>query len=301
MPEDTMKRDQFQPTHHPDDEQLIDYLHKRLEEADHERIQAHLVDCNRCLAAFKDAGDFFEPYRDNEPMITEDLTLEWKTFWNRIKADNITTAPPPERPRLGFMLKPALSIVLAFLLITIGAGVWAIQQRRANRQLASQLEVEKQRTTQLESEQQNLAERTKELEQENSILLERSRRVEQTHQPRRADLKQPEINTPIYDLYPKGFVRRSANDGQINRIKVPPAARSITLLLNSEGIRIFPRYGVEIRDGSRAVWRGNGLERGSYGNFSITLDPAFLGKGTFGLKLYGPASEQLAEYLLRIE
>jgi hypothetical protein len=305
-----MKRDQFQDgsPHHPADEQLIDYLAKRLDEADRQSIQAHLVECDRCLAAFKEVGDFFEPQRDNEPMITEDIELEWRTFWNRIKDNDEATAAsdqaenqPPQRRRLGFWLNPAVSIALAVLVVAIAVGMWAIQQRRANRQLARQLEVEQLRTTQLEIEQQNLADRTKELEQENSILLERSRSVEQSQPSRRADLKPPEINAPIYDLYPRGFVRRSENEGEVNRIKVPPAAKSITLILNSEGIKVFPSYKIEIRDGNRAAWRGSGLERGSYGNFSITLDPAFLGKGTFKLRLYGPASEQLAEYLLRIE
>ena len=304
-----MKRDQLQDgSPHPADEQLIDYLAKRLDEADRESIQTHLVECDRCLATFKEAGDFFEPHRDNEPMITEDIELEWRTFWNRINDNEQATAAsaqaadrPPARRRLGFWLSPAVSIALAVLVAAVALGMWAFQERRANRQLARQLEVEQQRASQLEIEQQNLSDRTKELEQENSILLGRSRSVEQSHQSQRADLKPPEINAPIFDLYPRGFVTRSADGSEVNRIKVPSAAKSITLILNSEGIKVLPSYNVEIRDGSRAVWRGSGLERGSYGNFSMTLDPAFLGKGTFQLRIYGPPSQQLAEYLLRIE
>ena len=287
---------------HPSDEELVHYLGGRLDEADKDSLQNHLVECDVCLAAFRDAREFFESHRANEPMITVDIADEWKTFWNRINAEEETEHRSTEPRRSGFLLSPALAFAAAILLVTVAMGIWGIRQRQESRRLAGQLEEERQRTAQLEGEQQNVSDRAKELEQENLTLQERSRAVEQSRSSKRAELRPPELNAPIYDLYPRGFVRRSEKGSEVNRINVPPGARSMTLILNGEGVSVYPSYVVEILDGKgQLIWRGRGLKRGNYGNFTITLDPAFLGKGTLRLKLYGPESKQLAEYFIHIE
>jgi hypothetical protein len=291
----------YDSVHHPGDEQLNDYLGGRLEKTAHESIQAHLVECDDCLAAFRDVRDFFESRRDGEPIINEDIAQEWQSFWTRIQADDEKPEVLPERRPSRFRLNPAWAFVLSAILL-VAIGIWAIVVRRENRQLAEQLESLQQRTAQLEIEQQNLVARAKDLEQKNLNLEERALAVEPSRPLPPADRKRPELNAPVYELYSRAFVQRSGNEGEMNRIKVPPSARSMTLILNGEGISVYPSYGVEILDAKgQAVWRGSGLKQGSYGNFTITLDTAFLGKGAFRLKLNGPTAQELTEYLLRIE
>lgn len=65
----------------------------------------------------------------------------------------------------------------------------------------------------------------------------------------------------------------------------------------------YSSYGVEIvsRDG-KVLWRGEGLQRGSFGGFFVRVQRSFLDEGTYAIKLYGSlaqGSKLVAEYRIR--
>lgn len=118
-----------------------------------------------------------------------------------------------------------------------------------------------------------------------------------------ADLKrpQPQLNAPIYDLYPAGSIRgEGGNDLQA----VPAEARDILLILHPPGRSRFEEHGIEIVDaGGREVWRSErGLVLNPDGSFTLSLPRDFLGHR---LRLMGidpgGGRELVAEYALPVE
>jgi anti-sigma factor RsiW len=51
---------------HLDEEELVAYGRGQLEDVEAERLQSHLLRCDRCLTAFKDVVDFFGELREGE-------------------------------------------------------------------------------------------------------------------------------------------------------------------------------------------------------------------------------------------
>ena len=297
---------QYDSTHHPSDEELIKYLGGRLTESAHEGVQSHLVECAECLELFKDVRDFFEPHRENEQVISEDIRRERTAFWNRIKDEEKREDRLPDGRRRGFWASPSASLALAaMLLVALGLGGWAIMQRRQRQQLTRQLEVAQQQAAQLQTEQQKLSERAKQLEQESLDLQERIRSGAPSRGPQRVEVRKPELNAPIYDLYARDFSQRSGNKSEVNRVKLPSMAKSMVLILNGAGLASSSSYEIEIlNNNDQVIWRAKGLEKGHLGNFTLTIDRSFLGKGTYRLKLYGQAGQSprpLAEYVMQIE
>lgn len=117
------------------------------------------------------------------------------------------------------------------------------------------------------------------------------------------DLKrpQPQLNAPIYDLYPAGSTRgEGGNDVQA----VPADARTVLLILHPPGRSRFEEHGIEIVDaGGREVWRSDrGLALNSDGSFTLSLPRDFLGH-RLRLVGIGPEGgrELVAEYALPVE
>ena len=296
----------YDSTQHPGDEQLSDYLGGRLPESAQEGVQSHLVECDECLELFKDVRAFFESHRESDQAVTSNISFEWKALWERIKDEENKEERMPAVAREAFRINRAMGFALAaMLLVAIGIGVWAVRQQRQRQQLARELEVVQQQSASLTSEKQNLEARAKQLEQENLELQARVRSPAETRGPQPVEIRKPELNAPIYDLYARNFTTRSSGSGEVNRIKLPDSANSIVLILNGEGIAAASNYGIEVVSGKgEVIWRAKGLRKDHLGNFTLTVDRSFLGKGTYDLKLEshdGKSSKPLAEYALIIE
>lgn len=301
---DNQLRDQSRE--HPSDEQLVDYLRGQLDEAGHESVQAHLVDCDQCLELFRDVRHFFESNRKNEQIITVDVTQEWRKQWNRVKDEEKTEDRIGDVGRRGVGAGLVRSFaVAATLLVAIAMAVWAIMESRQKQRFAQQLEIAELRSAQLQSEQENLVERVTQLEQESRNLQERVRSAPQSGGGKHVETREPELNVPIYDLYARNSTDRSAGQSDVNRIKAPPKASSMVFILNGEGLASAGGYTLEIlNDAGQVIWRAGGLTKGHLGNFTVTIDRSFLGKGTYRLKLLEPngrTPKPSREYLLRIE
>lgn len=290
---------------HLSDDELIDYLNGRPTDDRREDVQAHLVGCDECLEHFRDVRDFFEPHREGDQMITVDIRREWTTLWDRIGKEEVETKPESDSPRR--RLRPyAVGFALAaVLLLALLLGLWAVQQRRENQRLIGQLEAAQQRSVQIEGERKEMAERLRQAEQEKLELQERERSEAQSQPPRRNDneVRKPELNIPIYDLYARDFSRRSGNESEVNSIKAPATSNSMVLILNGEGLPASPSYRIEVigNDG-QVIWRGGGLTKGHLGNLTLTVERGLFSKGMYRLKLYSQNGRAaVAEYLVRVE
>jgi cell division protein FtsB len=290
----------YDSKHHASNDDLIDYMGGRLAEPAHERIQSHLVECDECLDLFRDVRDFFESHRGAEPLITGGIANEWQALWKRITDEEGSELRTfSGRQKMSWASSSASWALAAMLLVVLGIGILAVMQRRQKQQLVMQLETVQQQTAALQTEQQNLVNRTKQLEQENFQLQERARSAPPSRDAQSVEIRRPELNAPIYDLYAQNFIRRSAVPGEANRIKLPPSANSMVLVLNGEGIPPASSYGIEIlSSGGQVIWRAKGLKRDRLGNFTLTIDRSFLGKGTYRLRL---DSKPLAEYPMVVE
>lgn len=294
----------YDSTHHPSHEQLIGYFAGKLSEAAHESLQSHLVDCDQCLEVFQDVRDFFEIHREDDEVITEGRFSAWTALWRRIceeAAEHVHRLNLAPKWRMNAVTGAAIA---AMLLVVLALGIWVLRQRSQEQNLTAQLARIRQENAELQTNQQNLAARTKELEEQNLQLQERARTA-QSGTPESNTVSKPELNPPIYDLYPRDFTQRSGGQNEVNRIKVPVSANSIILILNGEGLAGASNYGVEIvNDQGKSIWRARGLIKSQLGNLTLKIDRSFIGPGTYRLKLYGPESwsaKALAEYVMRVE
>jgi hypothetical protein len=292
------------PAGHLTEEVLINYQFGRLNEPDLEKVQYHLIQCDECLAVCKDVKDFFESSREYEESIGEESrNREFGVFWDRVETEGKAESLASRRKREGFRSSSVLMFALAAsLLVALSvAAVWVVKLRSQNQTLVGRLE----------AEQTSWADRLKELEKENLSLQERASAVEQStppqqnHDSTRGELTQPALNLPIYDVYSLDSIRRSAEKEQLNRIKVPSTAKSFVLLLNGENQSSDHDYTIDIINSrGKVIWRGKGLRRDKYGNFTLIMGRTFLVRGNYQLKLYaqeGQGSRPIAEYVLRIE
>ncbi len=280
---------------HLSKEELIDYQQGRLAETAREEAQSHLVQCDVCLAAFKDVSDFFEPAREGEePVSKVEVGRAWQTFWQRVQPEEKAATGASGLGRAGFWLNRRTTLALAGSLVAaiVLTGAWALWLRQENQQL----------NRRLQSEQSGGADRLRQLEQENRRAREQAGTLKQEYASELAALRQPQLNAPIFDILSRKSIQRSGGGTETAVVEVPRTTRNFTLILNGEGQPEYPDYVIEILDSNdQLIWRGEGLRRSSDRNFVLTLDRAFLSEGPYHLKLYGQKggrSKGIAEYAI---
>jgi hypothetical protein len=159
--------------------------------------------------------------------------------------------------------------------------------------LAQQLQAERDRRTGLEQENRRFQERT--LAPARTYESQVARLESQL-----AELREPQPNIPVYDLLSREFFIRSGSASVANRVAVPHTARSFNLVLNAEGQPKYPSYTIEIMDREgRLRWRAARLRPDRHGNFTLTLNRAFMSAGE--QRLYGERdgrSERIADYIV---
>lgn len=117
-----------------------------------------------------------------------------------------------------------------------------------------------------------------------------------------ADLARPQVNAPIFDLYPESAARSEPEER--GELALAPAVRWFSLVLNAPGSPDDATYRVEVRraDGGLA-WAGEGLRKNAFGSFTLTLPRSLAGKGEMRVRLLATeAGEEklVEEYPLRI-
>ncbi|MEW6735497.1 MAG: hypothetical protein AB1489_29670 [Acidobacteriota bacterium] len=307
--------------HHLSEEELIDYRQGRCAIAEQKSIQLHLVECDACVATYKSVCDFFDPsQQDEQPISDIELHKAWKDLLPKVEAQvwsPVSTAKPAQVEQQFFTRKlilQAAALIIAFLL----PGLWAFSQWQARRQSEQRWQAEQERLTQrlvqIEQENRHLQERIntgqqsdslaaelKKLTQENHQLQEQATAIKQNYETELAQLRQPQINIPIFDLLPQDAAVRSNGEEDLKQIELSPSNRGFMLILNGSGLPKYPQYNAEIVDskGQRA-WQTTGLQQQEDNNFYIKLDRTFLASGKYQIKLYG-GGKAIASYLINIK
>ena len=205
----------------------------------------------------------------------------------------------------------AMPALAAILLVAVTMSVlWAISLRRENRQLADRMREQslaserlqrlEERIRELESNGSGLQEERASLKQEIERLKEQLATVGQKHEAELAELRQPDINVPVRNIYPAGDAQRSGRAAEVNRVRVPSGTRTFVLILGDYKPG-YSAYQLEIRDPSgRLVARREGLKPDQAGDLSVMLNRTLLAQGKYMLKLYG-GQQPLAEYVILVE
>ena len=117
-------------------------------------------------------------------------------------------------------------------------------------------------------------------------------------------LSRPQVNVPIVDLDPQGSTR-AQSPGALTTIDVPSGAKLFTLILNITGEPSHPGYAMEISNQrGMTVWRGSGLRKSPYNNFTVALPRRSFPAGQYRIKLYGlrdGTKELVEEYAVRVQ
>ncbi len=164
-------------------------------------------------------------------------------------------------------------------------------QREEAARVAAQEELARRRT------QENIQERPSQPAATDKTQIDELRRTVNS-------LSQPQINVPIIDVDPQGSTR-AQSPGALTTIEVPSGANLFTLILNVTGQPSHPAYALEIsNDRGVTVWRGRGLQKSPYNNFTVALPRRSFPAGQYRIKLYGlnNGGRQLVEdYAVRVQ
>ncbi len=247
---------------------LVEYAFERAApDFDPALLQEHLAACEACA----------------EELAQARASRRWAE-----EAETARLIPFPARPAREWR-GLALAACLAGLAL-LGTWFWTWQRARGEQTL-------------LRAQQRALRERVAGLETENRQLREagQSQATSQTAelQARVRELAAPQLNVPLFDLYPRELARRSTAAG-LNEIRLPRQARAVTLILNSQSNPLTRAVSLQIVNARGAiVWRAAQLTRQASGEFTLSLPADFLPPGRYTLQLYAPSGARLESFDLR--
>lgn len=183
-----------------------------------------------------------------------------------------------------------------FLVISVGLVIWLASVQRGHQSEVARLSDE------LARKDEARAASSQELEQTQRTLQETIRRHEQERTPDGAkkhedeisalrssidELSRPQINAPIVNLEPQGFIRGQSQSGA-RIIDLPAGANSYMLVLNVTGEQSYAGYELDIEDLSgKAVKRIGGLHKSEHNTFTLGLSRQLLPAGSYQFRLYG--------------
>lgn len=290
-----------------DNEVIERYVRQKLTSAERQAFQEHFFQCDECFEQAQITARFIAGVREasRSGVLAADQT-ERLPFWSRLMPPVLNQG----WARAWAMPALAMCLMLAVALI----GLWALSLRRENRLLAE-------RTAERTAEQGRASERLQSLEakireleasdsasqgqkeslrQEISRLKEQLAATERQRETQVAQLRQPDINVPIRNIYPVGDAQRSGGTGEINRLSVPRGTRTFVLILGDYKPG-YSNYRLEIRDPSgRLVARRAGLKPDQNAELSVLLNRTLLSQGKYRLKLFGQR-QPIAEYVIALE
>ena len=284
---------------HVDDEMLFAYKRGAVQDSERQQIQDHFIACTECLERFRDVSEFVEASTpDSDQPDRSQIGNEWNLFRSRafsLKRPLSSRAPGLSRwfARSAPLLVASVSLVVALVIagwVLLNQNGQAEQVKRLeeeNRLLIEQLNRSEQITIQ-PRENPSLDKRIRELEEQNQRLKEEV----SSSQQRLAQLRGPQLNAPIFDVYEERSAARSTA-GNANRVVISQKASTVILILNGTDLPEQPDYSVEMIDSSgRSLWQKSGLKRDGLGNFVLTIGQESLRQDEMQLKVYGEEGKQ---------
>lgn len=283
-------------------------LNGTLETAEAQAVRAHLAQCSACQRELEETAvawlvgrqhvptELLLDYAFAEPIAelyraplerhlaacqqcSEELEMarasrQWAETAERetpLKVAQFPLRPRPRRAQLWQYGALAACLALFFAL-----GGWFLAARRAQNEQARALAQERQ-----------LREQIARLETENRQLQQTGEQQlnhkEAELQARLRELQTPQANVPLFDLYPRELARRAAAT-TTNEITLPRAAKTITLILNSQSEARTASLTIVSAQGA-VVWRVTQLTRQAAGEYTLSLPAEFLPPGRYTFKL----------------
>jgi anti-sigma factor RsiW len=288
-------------------ERLTAYHSGKLPAMEESRVQDHLVLCRGCTQLLLDLAAF--PALDEQgarQLSDAEVTTRWKAMPKEIRKEGkAASARPFKWPRLNLSFSwPGFSYAMAAVLFIAAAGllVWVLSLRQQNRQLALRLDEQAARDQHAASAADALKHTRQQLEEARQAAAQAETQIAQLRQSV-DELSSPQLNVPITDLYPQAFDR--SQPAAVKRIEVPAGANLFTLILNTADQQAYASYALEVSNlRGRLIWRGQGLQKSQFNNFTLTLPRRLFPAGQYRIKLYGvrDGSKKLVEeYWLRIQ
>ena len=279
------------------------YVLNKLSADERRAFQEHFFECDQCFEQAQIAARFTAGVRDasRTGVLAADQT-------GRLPLQSRLSPVGLTRRWAGGWLMPALAASL--LLAVALTALWALSLRPENRQLA-ELKAEQSRASdqlqrldakirELEASDSASQEQRESLREENRRLKEQLTATERQLETQLAQLRQPDINVPVRNIYPVGDSQRSSATDEINRIRVPRGTRTFVLILGDYKAG-YSDYRIEIMDSSgRVVARREGLKPDQGGELSVMLNRTLMSQGKYRLKLYG-GQQPIAEYVIQVE
>jgi hypothetical protein len=284
-----------------DNEVIERYVRHQLTSDERLAFQEHYFNCDECFEQTQLTARFVAGVRDASRS-------------GVLAADDVNAARSSLVPALFYpnwmrnWAVPALA--MSFLLAALLLGIWALSVRRENQRLAQQageqsriaeeLRRSEAKIRELEASGTASQEQLAALRKENDRLKEEVAAAARQRETQVAQVRQPDANMPVINIYPLGDAQRSGGSGEVNQLRLPRGARSFVLIL-SDFQSGGSNYRLEIMDPSgRIVTRRAGLKPDQNGELSVRLNRTLLSAGKYRLKLYGQGNA-IAEYVVQVE
>jgi hypothetical protein len=292
--------------HHLSEAQIVAYYRGEVVGDERQLAQAHLVSCERCIALFRSAADFFDTDRlDEETVSTQDLGDLWSAVWQRSQGTSPVIHEFKQSQSKQGWFKSRVSMALAAsLLLSFGALSWAtwriFQERRSRQELRTQV-------AQLSSKQRELDEELAHAQQGAGDELKKEREQRVAAEAKRDQLQnqltaaqQNWENVPVYTA--RLGTERGVDDELHLDFKTD--ATLVQLLISKPFA--YPEFAVEILDQSGQMVREIARLRptGDAGALSFRVDRAMLKSGKYKLRLLGRQGKDkslLGEYMLSVK
>ena len=298
---------------HLNEAEVLAYCRSEMPETEREAAQAHLVECEQCVALFRSARDFLEPADANEAEVSRSETeAAWRSLWQHAQSAsdvgeagrNVVQAEF-QRPRernvaRGSRLTLALAASLLISFGILGLLGWRFWQQQKT------LRESREAALQLENKQRELERRLSELQQ-NGDQLKQEREQRLAAEAERDQLKSLLAsippNHPNIPVFPFRLSAERGSDEELSFTfkKNVPAA---TLRLFRNKPYEFSEYAIALVDQRGQVVRTiSGLRPTGDGALSLLLNRGTLSTGKYKLRLFGEegvARKPLGEYALAI-
>jgi anti-sigma factor RsiW len=281
---------------HPGPEDLT-ALALELDELPGERkalLEAHLGSCDTCREewrmlqesrqAFLDADVSSEVTRDEAPTGVRPATL---------------SRSPANDNRPGGLWRFAAIAATIVAVVTAAGWVGTLRQQSA---LSADLAAARSAVTTGEQLRAQEQAQRQQAEAQRHAAEERIAALENQV----ADASSPtppvaQFNVPVVDVYPMDMVLRGGGPDSTaaEEIELPAVGDRVLLILGSQTDGDGP-FTLEILDGDRVTWKGEGLRRQARGEFTLTLPRSLLPAGAFSLRVLDPAGREVERYRLRL-
>jgi hypothetical protein len=299
---------------HLSEAEMIAFCRHAMSDAERAAAQAHLVNCEPCIALFRSARDFVEaPGPGDEEAGPAETDDAWRSFLQHLPKTAAVDDPETnvlrtdfsrsrdkQFPGSRFTLALAASLLISFGVL--GLLGWRLWQEQNSRRQSQQAALE------LENRQRELERQLSQLEQSGAEQLKREREQRLAAEAERDRLQslvaiaQPEQrNIPVYP-FRLSFERGSEEDLSLSFKK---GVQAVKLRLFQSKPYEFTEYAIQLVDRRGQVVSEISRLRPARadGGLSVPLKRATFATGKYKLRLFGQqgmTKKQLGEFGLSI-